>query len=162
MVHLATASNPHFTASDLELSRPGKSYSIDTIRYFLERIPNSLFFILGRDAFMEIETWRDYQQLFSLCNFIVMTRPDSEKTSAACSLLGSLSQAFRYDREGKVWVHVSGRTLHFEEIEYLDISSTRIRDLIEKGGSVRYLVPPEAETYIWQHRLYQKPGGTGG
>jgi len=162
MVHLATASNPHFTASDLELSRPGKSYSIDTIRYFLERIPNSLFFILGRDAFMEIETWRDYQQLFSLCNFIVMTRPDSEKTSAACSLLGSLSQAFRYDREGKVWVHVSGRTLHFEEIEYLDISSTRIRDLIEKGGSVRYLVPAEVETYIWQHRLYQKPGGTGG
>jgi hypothetical protein len=80
MVRLATAANPHFSTTDIELSRSGKSYSIDTIRYFRERCRGSLFFILGGDAFAEIETWKEFQNLFSLCNFVVMTRPGSQKT----------------------------------------------------------------------------------
>jgi len=157
MVKLAIQKNPYFSISDVELKRSGKSYSIDTIRYFRERHPNSLYFILGRDAFVEIETWKEFQNLFSLCHFIVMTRPGFQKTSASSSLPGSLMPAFRYDQEAKAWIHFSGYMLFFKEITFLDISSTKVRELIEKGESVRYLVPQEVEAYIMEHNLYRSP-----
>ncbi len=156
MVRLATTANPFFSVTDIELSRPGKSYSIDTIRYFRERRPDHLFFILGRDAFVEIETWREFQGLFSLCNFLVMTRPGVQKGAPLPSLPEALIPAFRYDRENRAWLHTSGHTLYFKEISFLDISSTKIRELIEKGESVRYLIPAEVHVYIQQHGLYRK------
>jgi nicotinate-nucleotide adenylyltransferase len=156
MVRLAAASNPGFSTTDIELARAGKSYSIDTIRYFQERHPDGLFFILGGDAFEEIETWKEFQQLFSVCNFIVMTRPGFQKTPSNSQLQKSLVPVFRYDEEIKGWMHTSGHTLHFKEITYLDISSTKVRELIERGVSVRYLIPAEVEAYVQQHRLYRK------
>jgi nicotinate-nucleotide adenylyltransferase len=156
MVGLATANNPFFSVTDIELLRPGKSYSIDTILYFLGKQKDPLFFILGRDAFVEIETWKDFQKLFSLCNFIVMTRPGFQKNPSLPELPLTLISAFRYDQETKAWIHTSGRTLHFKEITYLDISSTRVRELIERRESARYLIPLEVEAYIQQHGLYQK------
>lgn len=158
MVKRAIQKNPYFSASDVELRRSGKSYSIDTIRYFRERHQSSLFFfILGRDAFVEIETWKEYQHLFSLCNFIVMTRPGFQKSSSSpFPLPESLIPAFRYDQKAQAWVHSSGYTLFFKEIKFLDISSTRVRELIEKGESVRDLIPPEVEAYVREHGLYLK------
>jgi nicotinate-nucleotide adenylyltransferase len=158
MVRLATASNSHFSVMDIELKRPGKSYSIETIRYFQERYPDGLYFILGRDAFVEIETWKNFQQLFSLSNFIVMTRPGLQRASSTFQLPGTLVSFFQFDQKVKGWIHPSGHTLHFKEISYLDISSTKIRELIERGESVRYLIPPEVEAYIQQYRLYRKSG----
>jgi nicotinate-nucleotide adenylyltransferase len=171
MVRLATASNPFFSTNDIELSRPKKSYSIDTIRYFRERYRDVFFFILGRDAFVEIETWKEFQRLFALCNFIVMTRPKSQKTffssvravaarpsrlrpDSDSPLPEALVPFFRYDSDVKSWIHPSGHTLCFKEISYLDISSTKVRELIERGKSVRYLVPDEVEAYIKKHGLY--------
>ena len=156
MVKLATQKNPHFSTSDVELKRSGKSYSIDTIRYFREKYPISPSFILGRDAFVEIETWKEFQDLFSLCNFIVMTRPGSSKSSSPSFLPRSLIPAFRYDQEAGAWIHFSGCMLFFKEINFLDISSTKVRELIEKEESVRYLVPPDVEDYIREHDLYRK------
>jgi nicotinate-nucleotide adenylyltransferase len=155
MVRLATASNPFFSTNDIELSRPKKSYSIDTIRYFRERYRDVFFFILGRDAFVEIETWKEFQHLFSLCNFIVMTRPEFQKTFSTSPLPEALVPVFRYDSEVKSWIHTSGHTLTFKEISYLDISSTKVRELIERGKSVRYLIPNEVEAYIKKHGLYR-------
>jgi nicotinate-nucleotide adenylyltransferase len=154
MVKLAVQKNPSFSTSDVELKRSGKSYSIDTIRYFRERHPNSLFFILGRDAFVEIETWKEFQNIFSLCNLIVMTRPGFQKASS--SLPAALIPDFRYDQGAGAWIHSSGYMIFFKEINFLDISSTKIRELIEKGESVKYLVTPEVEAYIRGHRLYKK------
>jgi len=156
MVRLATANNPYFSISDVELLRPGKSYSIDTIRYFRENQQDTLFLILGRDAFVEIETWKEFQNLFSLCHFIVMARPGSQKNTSSSPLPRSLIPNFRYDPGKKAWIHVSGHMLYFKEISFLDISSTKVRELIEKGESVRYLIPAEAEAYIQSHGLYQK------
>jgi nicotinate-nucleotide adenylyltransferase len=153
MVKRATRKNPRFSTSDVELKRTGKSYSIDTIRYFREKSMDSLYFILGRDAFVEIETWKDFQNLFSLCNFIVMARPGLIQASP---LPGVLAQAFRYDQGASGWVNGSGNMVFFKEINFLDISSTKVRDLVEKGGSIKYLVPPEVETYIEKHGLYQR------
>ena len=161
MVRLATQSNPFFSISNIELTRPGKSYSIDTIRYFRERDQRSLYFILGGDAFVEIEMWKDFQQLFSLCNFIVMTRPGFQNTLFSPPFPESLSSSFRYDQKLNAWIHVSGQTLHFLEITFLDISSTKIRELIESGESVRYLLPVEVDAYIQQHELYRRKNPIG-
>jgi nicotinate-nucleotide adenylyltransferase len=156
MVRLATATNPFFSTTDIELLRSEKSYSIDTIRYFSERHQEAFFFILGRDAFLEIETWKEFQHLFSLCNFVVMTRPGSEKALSSSPLPEALAPLFRYDQGVKGWIHTSGHIVYFKEITVMDISSTKIRELIEKGESVRYLIPGEVEAYIQKNRLYKK------
>ena len=156
MVRLATMTNPFFSYSDVELQRPGKSYSIDTLRYFLEHGRDSLLFILGRDAFDEMETWKEFQNLFSLCDFVVMARPGFGKIAVGSQLPQALASTFQYDSGQRCWIHTSGHRLFFEEINFLDISSTRVRELIEKGASVKYLVPSEVEVYIRQQKLYQK------
>jgi len=156
MVRLATSNNPHFSTSDVELSRPGKSYSVDTIRFFRERDQGALFFILGSDAFVEIETWKEFQNLFSLCDLIVMTRPGSQKNNSSSPLPKALISDFRYDPGENAWVHLSGHLLYFKEISFLDISSTKVRELIEKERSVRYLIPAEVEAYIQERGLYQR------
>ena len=154
MVRQAVSGNPYFSVSDAEISRPGKSYSIETIRYFRETRQDTFFFILGSDAFLEIETWREFQNLFSLCNFIVMIRPESQKKTV--SLPQALVPNFRYSSEERAWMHVSGYMLYFKEISFLDISSTKIRELIAEEKSVRYLIPPEVEAYIDEHDLYRR------
>ena len=159
MVKVATSSNPHFSASDIELSRAGKSYSIDTLRFLRERRRDTFFFILGEDAFLEIETWKDFQNLFSLCHFIVLVRPGSQKNISSSPFPETLTPDFRYDPEEKAWIHSSAHLVYFKEISFLDISSTKVRELIEKGESVRYLVPAEVEAYIQKHRLYRRSPG---
>ena len=156
MVQLALRANPCFSASDIELKRRGKSYSIDTIRYFKEIHAGPLFFILGGDAFFEIETWRQFKELFSLCHFIVMTRPDSRRSARVLDLPDSLASFFRYDPATEAWLHLSGNRLYLKEITFLDISSTKIRRWIGRGESVRYLIPGEVETYIRKEGLYRK------
>ncbi len=156
MVKLATSSNPFFSVSDVELQRSGESYSVDTLDYFRERGSDTFFFIVGTDAFLEIETWKEYRKLFSLCNFIVMTRPGSGDHAASTRLPKGLISMFHSEPGGGFWRHESGHTLRFSEIVFLDISSTRIRDLLKKGRSVKYLVPSEVEDYIERHGLYRR------
>ncbi len=155
MARLAISNNPHFSTSDVELLRPGKSYSIDTIRYFLRSQQKTPYFILGRDAFVEIEAWKEFQNLFSICHIIVMARSGFQKAPFFPKLPKSLVPHFRYVPRKKAWIHTSGHRLYFKEISFLDISSTKIRKLIQKGASVRYLIPAEVEGYIQKHRLYQ-------
>jgi nicotinate-nucleotide adenylyltransferase len=156
MVKLAIITNPYFSISSVELERQGNSYSIDTLQYFRERDEDAFFFILGRDAFVEIETWKDFQRLFSLSNFVVMTRPGFGKAPLPAQLPEALMSVFQYDQEVKAWIHTSGHTLYFKEITLLDISSTKVRELVKKGESVKYLIPAEVEAYINQHGLYRK------
>jgi len=156
MVRLATSSNPHFSSSDLELSRPGRSFSVDTLRYFRERHKDPFFFILGGDAFQEIETWKDFQILFSLCHFIVMVQMGSQKNISSAPFPKALVPNFRYDPGERAWVHLSGHLVYFKEISFLDISSTRVRELIEKGETAKYLIPAEVEAYIQNYGLYRK------
>lgn len=154
MVKRAISKNPYFLINDIELKRPGKSYSIDTIHHF-KNISNDIFyFILGGDAFIEIETWKDFQDLFMLCNFIVMTRPGVKQESLGPP--SSIKHLFNYDRKAGGWRHESGNIIYFKEITFLDISSTKVRELIEKGKSIKYLIPSEVEEYIKAHGLYKK------
>jgi nicotinate-nucleotide adenylyltransferase len=155
MVRLAVSTNPYFSVSDIELERSGKSYSIDTIRHFREIHQGPLFFILGRDAFLEIETWKEFKTLFSLCHFIVMARPGSQEKGHGSALPGGLTPYFKYHPAAEAWVHASGNNLSLKEITFLDISSTKVRLLMERGESIRYLIPTEVEAYIREKGLYQ-------
>jgi nicotinate-nucleotide adenylyltransferase len=155
MAKLATRGNPHFSTSAVELERSGKSFSIDTLRYFRERYDDSFFFILGREAFLEIETWKDYQDLFSLSHFIVMTGEGLGGPPPGDPFPKTVASYF-HDAPGTgCWIHRSGLTLRFQEIHFLDISSTRIRELLGRGLSAKYLLEAGVESYIERNGLYR-------
>jgi len=160
MVRLAIAKHPYFTLSDLELNRPGKSYSIETVSAFrgLFGEKSSLHFIVGLDAFLEIETWMKYSALFELCHFIIMTRPGFGKNFSREHLPIELAEAFCYDSQKNIYTHSSGYRLFPREITALDISSTQIRNLVRKGRSIKYLVPAAVEEFIRKSKLYSPKG----
>ncbi len=160
MVRLAISNNPHFSLSDIELKRPGKSYSISTIQFFRQQYgsDSEMFFILGMDAFLEIGTWKSFQELFSLCHFVVMTRPGFDKPFSVTILPPEIVSAFVYDEGGGRLIHRSGYSIYLQGITFLDISSTKIREEVSKGKPIRYLLPPEVERYIRQHRFYGSKG----
>jgi nicotinate-nucleotide adenylyltransferase len=160
MVRLAIVDNPRFSLSDVEIKRAGKSYSVETIRSFVQHFgPRiSIYFILGGDAFREIHTWKNYLQLFHLCHFIIMTRPGFGKNFSHRNLPVELGEDFCYDAQRKGYVYRSGFCVFPKEITALDISSTKIRENFLKGRSAKYLMPPAVEAFIYQHKLYQIEG----
>ena len=160
MVRLAISGNTRFSVSDIELKRPGKSYSIGTIQFFRKRYGTDLdlFFILGMDAFLEIGSWKSFQELFSLCHFIVMTRPGFDKPFSPSILPREIADDFTYDDGEKRFIHGDGYSVYLGKVTFLDISSTKIREEVSKGRSIRYLLPPEVERYIRSHHLYRPSG----
>ena len=167
MVEQAVADNPCFSASAIELERAGLSYSIDTIRSFVSifqatdqatrQAPN-LAFIIGLDAFLEIETWKEYHAIPELCDLIVTSRPGVSLpfSPSPLSLLPiDFQSAFCYEPEVRMYTHPSHHTLILREITGLDISSSAIRREIRRGHSVRYLVHPAVDAYMAAHALYR-------
>ncbi|MCR4399337.1 MAG: nicotinate-nucleotide adenylyltransferase [Syntrophomonadaceae bacterium] len=145
MVRIAIEDNPHFAVSEVEMRRPGRSYTIDTVREFRERYPGSeLYFIVGMDALLEIKTWKDVDELVRLCGFIAAVRPKYSQDLADPRLAG-LPDDF--------W-----RRLQLVEVPGLDISSTDLRRRLAAGKPVRYLMPPAVEDYVRRHNFYG--GGT--
>jgi nicotinate-nucleotide adenylyltransferase len=154
MVRLAIAGNPVFTVSDTERHRPGASYSVDTITVFRNQLEqhDDLLFIIGADQFCELETWRDYSRLFSLCDFIVMTRPQFDPRAAP--VIGN--EGLRQDPdEPNCFHHPSGHSLYLYRVTPMDISATAIRTTIREGRSIAYLVPDCVAEYITSHGLYR-------
>jgi len=141
MVLLAVVSNPCFEVSRLEYERRGHSYTIDSMREFrlLYGPDADLYFITGADAMLEIFSWKEPEELFSLCNFIVATRPgyDLQKlqNNIAASFIDKVSVL---------------------EIPLLSISSTDIRDRVKKSRSIRYLVPEAVDYYVHQNGVYRQ------
>ena len=156
MLNLAVERNPHFLTSDVELKRLGKSYSIETIGHFKQAFgeDTTLFFIMGMDAFLEIDSWRNYNELFSLCNFIVMTRPQYETKDLDRVIPAQRIKDFVYYPDEMKFVHNSQFSIYIKEITPLDISSNAIRTFIKSGRSIQYLLPEEVEKYVKEHRLY--------
>lgn len=134
MTVIATASNPKFTVSRVDIDRPGITYTVDTLRDIREQYANAeLFFITGADAVAEILQWKDASRMWDLAHFVAVTRP------------GYSSPAGVRLPEGKV------DTL---EIPALAISSTDVRRRAARGEPVWYLVPDGVVQYIAKHGLY--------
>lgn len=156
MVRLAIAKNPGFSVSAVEISRPGKSYSIDTLRYFCARKPrDSLYFVLGLDAFREIATWKDFHEIFRLCHTVVTSRPGCAEPMSLEGMPVAVRRVFCYDRAQDFYRHESGTCLFFLKITEIAISASDIRNRLKEGKSIRYLVPPDVESYIRTKGLYR-------
>lgn len=153
MTRRACAGNPIFEVSDLEIARRDTSYTVNTLESQAVVKRAGLFFILGTDSLREIHTWKDYQRLFHLSNFIVVGRPGTTFDSAWPAVPDSLRSQFT--REGNHFVHQSSTLLIPSEVVGLDISATRIRALLKAGRSIRYLVPESVRSYIHRKKLYQ-------
>jgi len=158
MVRLAVARNPRFAVSTVELARPGVSYSIDTIRSFAKNLQkgDSLHFIIGLDAFREIGTWKDFREIFSLCNFVVTSRPGSKENDPLKGTGVAVKKLFCYDFKKRNYRHESGTRINFIELTDIAISASEIRGLVKQRKSIRYLVPSSVERYIKRRGLYDK------
>lgn len=150
MVELAIQGNPRLCISDLEIRKPWMSYSVETIKEIKEEFGPGLelYFLVGCDAFEDIGCWKDYQELLSLCNFVVAAR-----AGQSLSLPLEIASAFCYHDKG-CYRHLSGTLLYYAEITALDISSTKIREAVRQGKSIRYLLPTDVEDFIKREDLY--------
>lgn len=153
MVRLAIAGNPGFTLSTIEIERPGRSYSVDTLRALHARMPGTAFaFIMGFDAFREIDTWKEYERIFELADLVVTSRPPAVQEELREALPVAVRSHFCY-RAGQL-EHRTGNRIIFQRICDLDISASAIRQQLSRGASIRYLVPPAVARYIARHGLY--------
>jgi len=156
MARLATADNPAFAVSDVEIKRSGKSFTIDTLRDFAGRHPkDSIYFIIGMDAFRDIGQWKDFKELFALAHFIVTSRPGGPGRFGAALLPVAARKSFCYDRARDAFRHESGTRLHFLKLTDIAISASEIRARVRAGQSIRYLVPAKVERYIERRGLYR-------
>jgi len=160
MVRLAVARNPRFSVSTVEISRPGVSYSVDTIRAFAARKQprDQLYFIIGLDAFREIGTWKDFREIFPLCHFIVTSRPGSKEKDPLKGTGVAVKKHFCYDSKQGNYRHESGTRIYFVELTDIAISASEIRALVRQGKSIRYLVPIEVAKHIQRRKLYSSGG----
>ena len=156
MVRLAVSGNDSFSCSDVESVREGKSYSIDTVRYYLDSPDQNLelYFITGQDAFNAITTWRDWETLLGLCHFAVMTRPGYANGGLKEILPQSLACLYAYDEKRDAFIRPAAKGIFFRRTTFLDISASDIRARVQSGQSVRYLTPDSVCHYIAENFLY--------
>jgi nicotinate-nucleotide adenylyltransferase len=159
MVERAVAGQPGLRAWDVELARPGPSYSVDTLRALRAQVGEAhrIVFALGWDAFTEFHTWREHATIFALCDVVVVTRPSHPTTLALDDFPVAARNAFHYDRLSAGFRHVSGHTVTLQPVTALDISATDIRARLRARRSIRFLVPEPVRRYIHDHRLYAPP-----
>ncbi len=127
MTRRACQDNPLFEASDLEIAAKGLSYTVKTLEAFADKKDCEPYFILGTDSLREIRTWKDYERLFALAHFIVVTRPGSTFRDAWAELPEGTRAQFQ-DR-GEFLIHSTSTRVAPAAVCGLDISSTRIRKL---------------------------------
>jgi len=131
MLKLAIKGNKYFLASDIEIKRDGKSYTIDTIRELKKIYPkDDLCFITGSDLLKYLNDWKDLPEILKMVKFVVATRP------------GYLLE--------KIPSYISTVA-----IRAVDVSAFEVRQAVKEGRSFRYLVPEAVNDYIVKHRLYK-------
>lgn len=155
MVRLAVEPNPLFAASDLEASRSGPSYTLDTLRQIKSTHPDTdLYFLIGADAFFHIHTWHNPMEVFGLTNFVIMDRPGTPRGNILEYLRRNLDSSFT-PADG-AWVRgPEGNGAMRLQTRLMDISSSDIKLRVAAGYSITYLVPTSIEDYIKRMKLYQ-------
>ena len=134
MTVIATASNPSFTVSRVDIDRGGPTYTIDTLRDLRTQRPDAdLFFITGADAVAQILSWRDHDELWNLAHFVAVSRPGHVLDTGG----------------------LPSEVVSQLEIPALAISSTDCRERVHRGDPVWYLVPDGVVQYISKHHLYR-------
>ena len=142
MTVIATASNPRFSVSRIEVEREGPTYTVETLQELRRKAEDNieLFFVTGADAMLEILLWKDPEEVLSLAHVIAATRPGYD--------LGRFGQA----------APASHPRVSVMQIPALAISSTDIRRRVREGEPIRYLVPESVHNYIRKAGLYRAGG----
>ena len=136
MVSLAIRKVPSLEVSDIEIFRSGPSYTIDTVRE-LKREGHEVIVLLGTDSIIEMDKWQDPDLLHSECEVVGLTRP-----------------GFQIDRSKSYLSRQRKYSLRTIEVNSPEISSTRVRNLIQEGVDVADLIPQEVNEYIKKEKLY--------
>ena len=143
MVELAVSANPHFRVSDIEVRRPGPTYTVDTLEQLRKEYSSNteIFLILGMDSLNELARWRSPERLFDFCAVVGISRPgqdDIDKDKLEAIVAGASDKV----------VLVAGPSI--------GISGTEIRNRVAHGKSIKYRVPEAVESYILEHGLYTR------
>ncbi|MFW6381558.1 MAG: nicotinate-nucleotide adenylyltransferase [Bacillota bacterium] len=140
MIRLAIADNPHFTYSELELGLPGKSYTVETLKA-LKKLgsEHSYSLILGADSLRDIFTWKQPYFILKNAEIIVARRPGIV-----------LEEVFKDER-----LRPFRKDIKLLDNILIDLSSSQIRELLDRGQSIKYLIPEQVEDYIKDTTLYR-------
>jgi nicotinate-nucleotide adenylyltransferase len=160
MVALAIAGRPHWRASDLELTSGGTSFTTDTLRRFHDAgcKPTELFFVLGADAFADIESWRHYPGILEQAHFAVVSRPGAPVGSLAArlpSLTGRMTAAAPGNAR-------DATSIFLIDAATADVSATAIRGRVASREPIAGMVPAAVQQHIEQHGLYASSSETSG
>jgi nicotinate-nucleotide adenylyltransferase len=163
MVKQAITPFPHFMASDHETRATAVSYSVNTVTQFTTKFPDKteLGFIVGLDAFLDFASWRKVDHLLTLCHVIVCSRPGVTFAQLqSCSFFPStpLSGLQSLDQQDTTRLDVplsSGKTIFLLSVPPCEVSASIIREQLRLGRPMSRWLPPNVESYIIQHRLYQ-------
>ena len=156
MLERAIAENNSFVISDIEARRSAPSYSIDTINLLIPQISDQtdLFFIIGGDAFIEINTWKRYRELPALVNFVVISRTTYSPDKVGEVISNNFAD-YVYDPSYEIWSSPNNKgSFILQHMDPVPISSTDIREKVRDGKDITGLVPPAVEDYIKKQFLY--------
>jgi len=136
MTVIATASNPRFNVSRVDIDRKSPTYTVDTLRDLRTQLGDKvdMFFITGADALSKILSWKDARQVFDLAHFIGVTRPGFRLSDA----------------------HLPAESISLVQVPAMAISSTDCRNRVAAGQPIWYLVPDGVVQYITKHKLYRQ------
>ena len=155
MTRLAIDANPKFMLDTREVERKGMSYTVETLtslRHELGAIV-PLWLFMGTDAFLGLNTWKDWQQLFTLANIAVAHRP-GYRLAQTDALGDELREALQHHQVKDASPDQAAGQIILRPVTQLDISATSIRSAIRAGNSPRYLLPEPVMDYIHTHHLY--------
>ena len=156
MVEIAISDYPYFAVDTRELSRPGTSYTIDTLVLLREELGYqvSLCWLMGSDAFAHLNAWYRWQELLNYAHLIVVKRPNNTDLSDLNPEVKNLLNKHEVKSIEEIRAQAHGKIL-IQEIAALDISSTAIREKIRNKQDVSDVIPNGVLSYIHQHQLYQ-------
>ena len=158
MLEKAIAQHNSFAVSDIEAKRPTPSYSIDTIKILISKLgkQTELYFIIGADAFLEIDTWKQFRELPNIVNFVIISRPGYPPDKVG-EVIRQNFPGYTYDPVTETWSYRQGKgAFILKHMEPVAVSSTQIRKKVRDGKEITGLVPQPVEKYIRQQGLYIK------
>lgn len=164
MLNLAVEDTASLSVSDVELKRSGPSYTIDTVHHFKRVLPDDsqIYLIMGLDAFLEIDSWKSYEELLVQIPIIVINRPQAYKPESGVGweamddyLTANIPGGYKFSQRQYAFLARGRKPIHVFKVTTLGISSTNIRSLIKRDRSIGYLVPRRAAEFINSRGLYR-------
>ena len=159
---LKSLSGPYnFYTSDIELKRKGLSFTIDTIKEFKKDVKkqNNFFLILGSDAFFDIQTWKNFKEIFNEICVIIMLRKQNKGQEKLIEkietcIIENLSKKYQLNSTENKFIHAKKKDIHIANVPEIEISSTMIRKRIKQGKSIDNLTPSMVANQIYEKGLY--------